>query len=228
MTLSSKFQAIDKQFEVFQNLIEDERQIAQRECPDLISEGHNDVLINTRKDLQKIRDFYSERFYSKHSISQSEVLDHYKKLYTIISQISQNTISLDSALKAIEANSKEWRDTLVYKTILSVCYSIAWLIPAIGGLAILPFVLPLMPLSAYMGVSILIAGTSSIILTLSKIVDNISSIESTTPVSQNTALESTFIKNIHRFYQPNFRANDDLGNNLEHREESTEQSELSL
>ncbi|KTD50756.1 Uncharacterised protein [Legionella quateirensis] len=227
MTLDRRFKDIDKQFEAFQHLILDEKLLAQSGYAVLLGDQQLQILKNAGKDLQTIRDFYHDRYYNKNTISQSEIIDKYSELYSILYQLSQNNLDLNKAINKIEASSNEWLDELVMESILNVCYSVAWLIPLVAGAAILPFALPLLSLSTYMGLSVLISATSSMFLSLSKVWDNMSSIENTTPLVENTTLERSLLTNMHTFYQSNLRKNIKLDNSPEHQEQRMDETILS-
>ena len=226
MTLDRRFKAIDKQFDTFQHVISDEKLIAQSGYATLFGEQQIHILKNAGKDLQIIRDFYHDRFYNKKTIAQSDVIDKYNELYSILYQLSQNNLDLNKAIKTIEASSNEWLDEIVMESILNVCYSIALLIPLVAGAALLPFVLPLLSLSTYVGLSVLIASTSSMYLSISQVWDNISSIENTTPVVENTLLERSLLTNMNTFYQSNLRKNIKLDSSPENQEQITEETGL--
>ncbi|MBL7480932.1 DUF5638 domain-containing protein [Legionella bononiensis] len=227
MTLDRRFKAIDKQFDTFQHVISDEKLIAQSGYAVLFGEQQIQILKNVGKDLQIIRDFYHDRFYNKNTIPQSDIVDKYSELYSILYQLSQNNLDLNKAINTIETSSNEWLDEIVLDSILNVCYSIAWLIPLIAGAAILPFALPLLSLSTFVGLSVLIASTSSMFLSISKVWDNLSSIENTTPVVENTLLERSLLTNMNAFYQSNLRKNIKLDSSPENQEQITEETGLS-
>jgi hypothetical protein len=80
------------------------------------------------------------------------------------------------------------------------CFAIACAIPLVAGIAILPFVLPVIALNFFLGAAILTAASSSIILALSQCYNNFFVIESTKPVRSNSIVELSFLYNMNKIH----------------------------
>ncbi|CAM2899607.1 DUF5638 domain-containing protein [Legionella worsleiensis] len=199
MTLANKFKAVDKQFADFQHLLScNTPSELKLNCS--LSQEQQQIFKNVLNELQIIREFYHDRFYNKGIITQEEVIKQYSELHTLLLQLSTNTLSLDQALQKINTKSEHWSLDIIKKNILKVCYAVAFLIPVVAGVSLLAFVFPLMTFSLTSALILMVSGVVSLSLSLSKIWDNLSSVESTSSVKNNTGLEQSFLGNIHTLF----------------------------
>lgn len=159
----------------------------------LMGPNKNHIMVQANIELAQIRDFYCERFYSASEAEKVDILRRYQELYLILSKLSNGELTIDLASKKICETTNSWEDDIIFNNVLHVCLAIACALPLVAGIAILPFVLPVISLNFFAGAAILTAASSSIILALSQCYNNFSNIESTKPVRSNSIVQLSFL-----------------------------------
>lgn len=162
----------------------------------LMGPNKNHIIVQANIELAQIRDFYCERFYSASEAEKGDILRRYQEFYLTLSKISNGELTIDLASKKICETTNSWEDDIVFNNILHVCLAIACALPLVAGIAILPFVLPVLSLDFFAGASIFIAASSSIILAVSQCYNSFSNIESTKQVRSNGIVQLSFLNHM--------------------------------
>lgn len=158
------------------------------------------ILIQANKDLTAIRNFYCKRFYSASNGERSAILARYQELYDILSQIAEGELTIELATQKINKTTETWENNIIFNNVMHFCFAIACALPLAAGIAILPFVLPVIALNFFLGAAILTAASSSIVLALSQCYNNFSLLESTKPVRNNSMVEFSFLNNMNKIH----------------------------
>ncbi|WP_298624349.1 DUF5638 domain-containing protein [uncultured Legionella sp.] len=219
--IQKEFEELDKNYSQIQDLLENEGpDTAINQLVRMVMK-ENKVQINetallkqTNKDLASIRNFYCRRFYSASESEKPNILARYKKLYEIVNKVFSGNLTIEHASKMIKATASDWENNIVWDSVIRLCGAVACVIPLAAGIVILPFVLPVIALNFYIGAAILTAASSSIILAISQCYNNLSNIESTAPVKNNSKTELSFLCNMNKVhlsakaFEPNSQEHD--------------------
>lgn len=192
---NQEFRKIDKRFvnlQAFLENISDEQSMGHMLMQAIIGEKNNSLLKNAHTELQDIRDFYHDCFYTASKSDQIDILKRYNEFSVIMSQLIHNQITLKEASDRINKTTSDWESDITCDNVLNVCEAIAWAIPLAAGIILLPFIVPVLSVTSMLGFAVLIASLSSIVLSLNQICDNLFDLQDSDPIFENSRRELSF------------------------------------
>lgn len=195
--MQEEFKKIDQQFEQFQ--IDLESLMVKHNSNNVpIYELENDVMVRSIiSELIKIRAFYQDHFNSTTDLlSQSASLNEYKELSIKLYQVLQKKITPNEAIERIRTHNSYLTMKVVLHDLVNLFCAISWLLPLAGGVVLLPFVVPLLSVSLCGGLALLSSTCCAIYFSCSQIIQDLSTLESTSSITKKGVLECSFFKTL--------------------------------